>query len=163
MLPCPPTSRPSPTIRPDWRARAVRFIRATLAGFLSGRAWVESGSDRPSGETANMPRTAKYLCGAFSVAVSAEPTMVNVCHCRDCQRRSGVPWTSNAYFPREAVSLDGPNNIYTRTSNACRPPRLRSALAGCRAFQLGTLGRSECQQGGLSAPIAKCSCASSAS
>ena len=65
-----------------------------------------------------MPRTAKCLCGAFSVAVSAEPMMVNVCHCRDCQRRSGVPWTSNAYFPREAVSLHGPNNIYTRTSNA---------------------------------------------
>ena len=65
-----------------------------------------------------MPRTAKCLCGAFSVAVSAEPMMVNVCHCRDCQRRSGVPWTSNAYFPREAVTLHGPNNIYTRTSNA---------------------------------------------
>jgi len=65
-----------------------------------------------------MPRTAKCLCGAFSVVVSAEPVVVNVCHCRDCQRRSGVPWTSNAYFPRETVRLNGPNNIYTRTSNA---------------------------------------------
>jgi hypothetical protein len=34
-----------------------------------------------------MPRTAKCLCGAFSVIVSAEPMVVNVCHCRDCQRR----------------------------------------------------------------------------
>jgi hypothetical protein len=65
-----------------------------------------------------MPRTAKCLCGAFSVIVSAEPMVVNVCHCRDCQRRSGVPWTSNAYFPRETVRLDGPNKTYTRTSNA---------------------------------------------
>jgi hypothetical protein len=65
-----------------------------------------------------MPRTAQCLCGTFSVIVSAEPVMVNVCHCRYCQRRSGVPWTSNAYFPRETVRLNGPNRIYTRTSNA---------------------------------------------
>jgi hypothetical protein len=65
-----------------------------------------------------MERTAKCLCGQFSVIVTIEPTMVNVCHCRDCQRRSGVPWTSNAYFPKEYVRLDGPNKVYTRTSNA---------------------------------------------
>lgn len=65
-----------------------------------------------------MERTAKCLCGQFSVIVTGEPTMVNVCHCHDCQRRSGVPWTSNAYFPKENVRLDGPNKVYTRVSNA---------------------------------------------
>jgi len=65
-----------------------------------------------------MERTAKCLCGQFSVIVTSEPVTVNVCHCQDCQRRSGVPWTSNAYFPKEHVRLDGPNKIYTRTSNA---------------------------------------------
>jgi hypothetical protein len=44
--------------------------------------------------------------------------VVNVCHCRDCQRRSGVPWTSNAYFLIDQVRLRGANKIYTRTSNA---------------------------------------------
>jgi hypothetical protein len=65
-----------------------------------------------------MERTAKCLCGQFGVIVTGEPTMVNVCHCRDCQRRSGAPWTSNAYFPKENVRLDGPNKVYTRVSNA---------------------------------------------
>ena len=65
-----------------------------------------------------MPRTAKCLCGAFRVTVSAEPMLVNVCHCQDCQLRSGVPWSSAAYFPRETVRLDGPNKTYTRTSDA---------------------------------------------
>ena len=65
-----------------------------------------------------MPRTARCLCGDFSVVVSAEPVMVNVCHCEDCQRRSGVPWSSAAYFPSDSVRLDGPNKIYTRTSDA---------------------------------------------
>ena len=65
-----------------------------------------------------MERTAKCLCGQFSVIVTGEPTTVSVCHCRDCQRRSGAPWTSNAYFPKENVRLDGPNKVYTRASNA---------------------------------------------
>ena len=65
-----------------------------------------------------MPRTARCLCGAFSVTVSAEPMMVNVCHCQDCQLRSGAPWSSAAYFPSETVELRGPNKIYTRTSEA---------------------------------------------
>jgi len=49
-----------------------------------------------------MERTAKCLCGHFSVITTGEPTVVNVCHCRDCQKRSGVPWTSNAYFPKRS-------------------------------------------------------------
>jgi hypothetical protein len=65
-----------------------------------------------------MPRTAQCLCGAFNAVVSAEPVMVNVCHCQDCQRRSGVPWSSAAYFATESVRLDGPNRIYLRTSDA---------------------------------------------
>jgi hypothetical protein len=63
-----------------------------------------------------MERTAKCLCGQFSIIVTGEPTVVNVCHCRDCQRRSVVPWTSNAYFPKEYVRLDGPNKIYTTSA-----------------------------------------------
>jgi hypothetical protein len=65
-----------------------------------------------------MERTATCLCGKFSVVAAGEPVLVNVCHCRDCQRRSGVPWTGNAYFPKEAVRLDGPNKVYVRVSEA---------------------------------------------
>ena len=102
-------------------ARCHRGREAALAS-LAGHGHVMNISPAAirtaKGETTNMQRTAKCLCCAFSVTVSVEPTVVNVCHCRDCQRRSGVPWTSNAYFPRGNVRLDGPNNIYTRTSNA---------------------------------------------
>jgi hypothetical protein len=65
-----------------------------------------------------MTRTAQCLCGALTAIVAAEPMMVNVCHCEDCQRRSGVPWSSAAYFPTESVSLEGPNKIYLRTSDS---------------------------------------------
>jgi hypothetical protein len=38
-----------------------------------------------------MERTAKCLCGQFSVIVTGEPSVVNVCHCRDCQRLMVAP------------------------------------------------------------------------
>ena len=63
-----------------------------------------------------MERTAKCQCGEFRVITSGEPYMVNICHCQDCQRRSGVPWTSNAYYKKTSVRLEGPYNVYTRVS-----------------------------------------------
>jgi len=73
-----------------------------------------------------MPRTAKCLCGAFSVIVSAEPMMVNVRHCQDCQRRSGAPWSSSAYFPKETVHLDGPKMVPIRSIPGRVTPELVS-------------------------------------
>ena len=70
-------------------------------------------SDKSS-DRGRMARTAKCQCGNFQVVVSGEPTAVNICHCQDCQRRSGVLWTSNAYFRKSCVRLAGPHKIYTR-------------------------------------------------
>jgi len=46
--------------------------------------------------------------------VEGEPIIVNICHCRRCQRRTGAPMSSNAYFPKAAVRLEGEYKIYTR-------------------------------------------------
>src|SRR5262249_9606224 len=39
---------------------------------------------------------------------------VAICHCQICQRRTGVPLTCNAYFPKSKVRLEGEHRIYTR-------------------------------------------------
>src|SRR6476619_732531 len=67
-----------------------------------------------------MERTGKCLCGALQVVVSGEPRYVNACHCTDCQRRSGAPMTSNAYFPSSVVRLEGASRTYSRISAAGR-------------------------------------------
>lgn len=61
-----------------------------------------------------MERTARCVCGKFQAVVSGEPRSVTVCHCTACQRRSGVPWTCNAFFPVADVRLDGPHRVYVR-------------------------------------------------
>ena len=59
-----------------------------------------------------MTRIARCQCGGFRVVVSCEPVFVNLCHCQDCQRRSGVPLTWNAYFPKSETVLEGEYRIY---------------------------------------------------
>ena len=67
-------------------------------------------------------------CRGFRVVVEAEPDIVGICHCQFCQRRTGVPLTCNAYFPKAKVRLEGEHRIYTRdcperriTTTSARP------------------------------------------
>jgi hypothetical protein len=59
-------------------------------------------------------RTATCQCGAFSATATGEPELVGACHCTECQRRSGVPVTCNAYFRKANVRLEGEHRIYSR-------------------------------------------------
>ncbi len=61
-----------------------------------------------------MIRTARCQCGGFRVSTSGEPDFVMICHCQDCQRRSGVPLTANAYFRREQAHIEGEYTTYNR-------------------------------------------------
>ena len=70
-----------------------------------------------------MERTATCACGGFRVIVSGEPERVTICHCRDCQRRSGVPWTCNAHYRRSNVRLEGPNKVHAREGQEGRTLR----------------------------------------
>jgi hypothetical protein len=65
------------------------------------------------GEVA-MIRTASCQCQGFRVIVEVEPDFVSICHCQFCQRRTGVPLTCNAYFPKSKVRLEGEHKIYSR-------------------------------------------------
>jgi hypothetical protein len=61
-----------------------------------------------------MTRIASCQCREFRIIVEAEPDIVSICHCQICQRRTGVPFTCNAYFPKSKVRLEGERKIYTR-------------------------------------------------
>ena len=67
-----------------------------------------------------MPRIAKCQCGSFRMTVIVEPMMVNMCHCTECQRRSGVPMTVNAYFNESDVQIEGEYRTYSRAAQEDR-------------------------------------------
>ena len=60
--------------------------------------------------------TAKYtggcLCGAVRFAADADPLFTGNCHCKDCQRTSGGPFTPAMFFMASAVTTTGQTTTY---------------------------------------------------
>jgi hypothetical protein len=51
--------------------------------------------------------------------------MVNMCHCRACQRRTGAPAGSGAIFEKSQVKLEGDWKVFERDAQAGRKVRFR--------------------------------------
>jgi hypothetical protein len=55
-------------------------------------------------------------CGETRYESSVAPVLVLNCHCRDCQRSSGGPFSSFAIVPTEAFTLEGPLRFHASPS-----------------------------------------------
>lgn len=62
---------------------------------------------------------ASCQCGSLTAQIrdGAEPTVI-MCHCIDCQRRSGTQFGSIAYFPVGAVAVSGEAREFTRQTDS---------------------------------------------
>ncbi|WP_260581987.1 GFA family protein [Sphingopyxis sp. PET50] len=64
-----------------------------------------------------MTRSASCHCGQLALTCSGEPTKVSLCHCYDCQRRTGSLFSVAAFFPRsQMVQTSGTAKAYRRQS-----------------------------------------------
>src|SRR3546814_7473803 len=52
-----------------------------------------------------MERDASCHCGKLILRCRGEPAKVSLCHCMDCQRRTGSLFSVAAFFPRSDVAL----------------------------------------------------------
>ena len=59
-------------------------------------------------------RIASCSCGQVSVSVSEEPIRVSICHCLECQRRTGSVFGAQARFRTQAVEVKGQSQEYVR-------------------------------------------------
>lgn len=65
-----------------------------------------------------MTRTAECECGLFKIQTETEPTVVGVCSCKNCQRRSGSVFGTVAYFPKDSVTvLSGQYKTFQRNGD----------------------------------------------
>ena len=55
--------------------------------------------------TTTTPFSGGCACGAVRYQSSAEPMLMLHCHCRDCQRSSGGPFSSFIILPKDTVRL----------------------------------------------------------
>ncbi len=65
-------------------------------------------------------KTAQCNCGALRAEVTGEPEAVVVCHCTDCQRRTGSVLGVGAYYPKAQVQISGQSTAFVRDTAAGR-------------------------------------------
>lgn len=63
---------------------------------------------------------AQCACGAIKLNVSEPPQLTALCHCFACQRRTGSPFSANAFYDTDAVSVEGETKEFIRTADSGR-------------------------------------------
>jgi len=64
-----------------------------------------------------MTRTATCACGQLAIACEGEPVRISVCHCLDCQKRSGSSFAAQARFPVDRVTVTGRSKQWRRVGD----------------------------------------------
>lgn len=68
--------------------------------------------------------TARCACGALTVSPAAPPLLVALCHCYACQRRTGAPFSANAFYLKADVEIVGRSTMFVRTADSGREVRM---------------------------------------
>jgi hypothetical protein len=86
-------------------------------------------------------RVAACRCGQLEVECAGEPVRISVCHCLNCQRRSGSSFAAQARFPAEAVTTRGESTEWVPVPDG-GPPMTFHFCPKCGStgwFQGGTM------------------------
>jgi len=63
-------------------------------------------------------RTATCSCGNLRATTSGEPVRISICHCLECQRRTGSVFGAQARFDADRVKISGERSRYLRTADS---------------------------------------------
>ncbi len=63
-------------------------------------------------------RHAACSCGQLHLTIEGEPARVSMCHCLECQRRTGAVISNQARFPRGQVAVAGKSTTWTRRAES---------------------------------------------
>jgi hypothetical protein len=63
-------------------------------------------------------RRAAYSCGQLHLTIEGEPSRISMCHCLECQRRTGGVISNQARFRREQVTFAGKATAWMRMAES---------------------------------------------
>ena len=63
-------------------------------------------------------RTASCRCGQLRAAASGEPVRASVCHCLNCQKRSGSAFAVQVRWPAEQVEVTGRSGTFAKAGDS---------------------------------------------
>ena len=74
-------------------------------------------------------------CGQLRVACRGEPVRISICHCLDCQKRTGSAFGYQARFPADQVSVKGETRVFDRLGDSGQKVTFRFCpLCGSTVF-----------------------------
>jgi hypothetical protein len=63
-------------------------------------------------------RTATCACGQLRIKCASDPVMISLCHCLDCQKRTGSTYGVGAFLSRKDIEAGGVFRTYSRNSDS---------------------------------------------
>jgi hypothetical protein len=63
-------------------------------------------------------RVASCSCGQLRLTCEGEPVRISICHCLECQKRTGSVFAVQARFPRAGVAIEGRSTQWTRVGDS---------------------------------------------
>lgn len=63
-------------------------------------------------------RIATCSCGQLRLTCEGDPVRISLCHCLECQKRTGSIFGTQARFPREQVTIAGTATEWTRQGDS---------------------------------------------
>lgn len=70
-------------------------------------------------------RRAACNCGRLEIICEGEPVRISMCHCLECQRRTGTVFGGQAWFAQQQTTISGNSTQFTRQSDAGRSVSFR--------------------------------------
>jgi len=58
------------------------------------------------------------LCGKVRYSANADPVFVGVCHCKDCQKFTGSPFSAVVGLPKAALTVEGRVTTFKKTGDS---------------------------------------------
>jgi hypothetical protein len=68
-----------------------------------------------------MRMSGRCLCGQLTYAADAEPALICVCHCKDCQRQTGSAFATLVIVPNETFTASGQSKAFTQPGGSGKP------------------------------------------
>lgn len=68
--------------------------------------------------------TAQCTCGALRLTSGEPPQLTALCHCLACQRRTGAPFSANAFYSVDCIEISGASKEFVRTADSGRKVRM---------------------------------------
>ena len=67
---------------------------------------------------------AQCACGALRLTLNEPPHLTALCHCFACQRRTGAPFSANAFYSIDSVEISGASTEFIRNAESGRKVRM---------------------------------------